>query len=66
MTTLLITNDFPPRTGGIQKFVHNLAIRQPGDEIVVYCSDWRGSRSLSTSMNGPRCWQWRGACVPEL
>ena len=24
--TLLITNDFPPRPGGIQSFVHNLAV----------------------------------------
>ena len=27
--TLLVTNDFPPRPGGIQAFVHNLAVRQP-------------------------------------
>jgi phosphatidyl-myo-inositol dimannoside synthase len=43
MKTLLVTNDFPPRNGGIQRFVHNVAIRQPADEVVVYCSDWRGS-----------------------
>jgi phosphatidyl-myo-inositol dimannoside synthase len=41
--TLLITNDFPPRPGGIQQFVHNLAIRQPAGSVVVYCSQWRGS-----------------------
>jgi phosphatidylinositol alpha-1,6-mannosyltransferase len=35
---LLVTNDFPPRAGGIQQFVHNLAIRQPKDSLVVYCS----------------------------
>ena len=29
VTTLLVTNDFPPRPGGIQPFVHNLAVRQP-------------------------------------
>ncbi|MFG2051512.1 glycosyltransferase family 4 protein [Micromonospora sp. NPDC048935] len=34
--TLLITTDFPPRIGGIQSFVHNLAIRQPADSVVVY------------------------------
>ncbi len=38
--TLLITNDFPPRPGGIQQFVHNLAIRQPADSLVVYASRW--------------------------
>jgi phosphatidyl-myo-inositol dimannoside synthase len=41
--TLLVTNDFPPRPGGIQQFVHNLAIRQPAGSVVVYCSQWRGS-----------------------
>jgi phosphatidylinositol alpha-1,6-mannosyltransferase len=38
--TLLITNDFPPRPGGIQQFVHNLAIRQPADSLVAYVSRW--------------------------
>jgi phosphatidylinositol alpha-1,6-mannosyltransferase len=38
--TLLVTNDFPPRPGGIQQFVHNLAIRQPPDSLVVYASRW--------------------------
>jgi phosphatidylinositol alpha-1,6-mannosyltransferase len=40
--TLLITNDFPPRTGGIQQFVHNLAVRQPPGSLVVYASRWNG------------------------
>src|SRR5215471_14638051 len=38
--TLLITNDFPPRPGGIQQFVHNLAVRQPAGSLVVYASTW--------------------------
>jgi phosphatidyl-myo-inositol dimannoside synthase len=38
--TLLVTNDFPPRPGGIQQFVHNLALRQPPDSLVVYASTW--------------------------
>ncbi|MFI5491969.1 glycosyltransferase family 4 protein [Actinoplanes sp. NPDC051859] len=41
--TLLVTNDFPPRPGGIQQFVHNLAVRQPGGSVVVYASSWRGA-----------------------
>ena len=36
MRTLVVTNDFPPRPGGIQAFVHSLAVRQPDDEVVVY------------------------------
>ncbi|GAA1968942.1 glycosyltransferase family 4 protein [Kitasatospora viridis] len=39
--TLIVTNDFPPRPGGIQRFVHSMALRQPADEIVVYASSWR-------------------------
>jgi phosphatidylinositol alpha-1,6-mannosyltransferase len=41
--TLLVTNDFPPRPGGIQQFVHNLAVRQPAGSVVVYASSWRGA-----------------------
>ncbi|MGR6321195.1 glycosyltransferase family 4 protein [Micromonospora soli] len=41
--TLLITNDFPPRPGGIQSFVHHLAVRQPAGSVVVYASSWRGA-----------------------
>ncbi|MEV6487827.1 alpha-(1-2)-phosphatidylinositol mannosyltransferase, partial [Actinoplanes sp. NPDC051633] len=44
--TLLITNDFPPRPGGIQQFVHNLAVRQPPGSIVVYASTWRGAEKF--------------------
>lgn len=41
--TLVVTNDFPPRQGGIQSFVHQLALRQPTGSIVVYASDYDGS-----------------------
>ncbi|MET0424913.1 MAG: glycosyltransferase family 4 protein [Actinoplanes sp.] len=44
--TLLITNDFPPRPGGIQQFVHNLAVRQPPGSLVVYASTWKGSAAF--------------------
>ncbi|GAA0478200.1 glycosyl transferase family 1 [Paractinoplanes deccanensis] len=44
--TLLITNDFPPRPGGIQQFVHNLAVRRPPGELVVYASTWRGAEKF--------------------
>ncbi|MEZ0093710.1 glycosyltransferase family 4 protein [Streptacidiphilus sp. EB129] len=39
--TLIVTNDFPPRPGGIQTFVHNMATRMAPGEIVVYASTWR-------------------------
>jgi phosphatidylinositol alpha-1,6-mannosyltransferase len=37
--TLIVTNDFPPRAGGIQTFVWELAIRQPPGSVIVYASD---------------------------
>ncbi|MEV0271818.1 glycosyltransferase family 4 protein [Hamadaea sp. NPDC050747] len=46
MRTLLVTNDFPPRPGGIQQFVHNLALRLPPDEVVVYASSWQGQAAF--------------------
>jgi phosphatidylinositol alpha-1,6-mannosyltransferase len=39
---LVVTNDFPPRPGGIQSFVHGLVSRLPADRVVVYTSRWRG------------------------
>lgn len=46
MRTLVVTNDFPPRPGGIQAFVHALASRQPDGEVVVYASSWRGAAAF--------------------
>ena len=42
--TLVVTNDFPPRPGGIQTFVEQLAVRQPPGSVVVYASSWKGDR----------------------
>ncbi|MFJ8932097.1 glycosyltransferase family 4 protein [Streptomyces sp. NPDC102364] len=36
--TLIVTNDFPPRQGGIETFVRELADRFPPDEVVVFTS----------------------------
>src|SRR5690242_8013057 len=40
---LIVTNDFPPRNGGIQSFVHALASRLPADSVVVYAPAWPGA-----------------------
>ena len=40
---LIVTNDFPPRRGGIQSFVHALAARLPADRVVVYAPAWDGA-----------------------
>jgi phosphatidylinositol alpha-1,6-mannosyltransferase len=40
--TLLVTNDFPPRPGGIQSYLEAFANQLPPDELVVYAPRWRG------------------------
>ncbi|MEU5362788.1 glycosyltransferase family 4 protein [Streptomyces sp. NPDC005925] len=39
--TLIVTNDFPPRPGGIQAFLHNMALRLDPERLVVYASTWK-------------------------
>ncbi|GAB1817299.1 glycosyltransferase family 4 protein [Herbidospora sp. RD11066] len=39
---VVVTNDFPPRSGGIQSFVHALAVRLPASSVVVYAPRWEG------------------------
>ena len=47
--TLVVTNDFPPRPGGIQAFVHSLASQLPGDEVIVYAPAWRGAADFDAA-----------------
>ncbi|MFJ4083700.1 glycosyltransferase family 4 protein [Streptomyces iakyrus] len=42
--TLIVTNDFPPRPGGIQAFLHNMALRLDPQRLVVYASTWKRTR----------------------
>lgn len=51
--TLVVTNDFPPRAGGIQAFVHSLASRLPADEVVVYAPAWRGAADFDAAQAFP-------------
>jgi phosphatidylinositol alpha-1,6-mannosyltransferase len=43
LRTLLVTNDFPPRPGGIQNYLNSLATRLPTDDLVVYAPSWEAS-----------------------
>ncbi|MEP6852041.1 MAG: glycosyltransferase family 4 protein [bacterium] len=45
----MVTNDFPPRLGGIQSFVHSLVSALPPDEVVVYASDHAGSGAFDAA-----------------
>jgi phosphatidylinositol alpha-1,6-mannosyltransferase len=51
--TLVVTNDFPPRAGGIQAFVAALATRLPAGSVVVYTSDWKGSAAYDATLPFP-------------
>jgi phosphatidylinositol alpha-1,6-mannosyltransferase len=53
MRTLVVTNDFPPRPGGIQTFVEQLAVRQPTGSLVVYASDWQGAAAHDATFPFP-------------
>src|SRR5688500_7961767 len=64
MRTLLVTNDFPPRPGGIQQFLHNLAIRQPDGELVVYASTWRDPKPFDAEQPYPVVRDRTGVLLP--
>ena len=51
--TLIVTNDFPPRQGGIQSFVHALATRLPTGTVTVYASAWKGAAEFDTQQPFP-------------
>jgi phosphatidylinositol alpha-1,6-mannosyltransferase len=51
--TLIVTNDFPPRPGGIQAFVHNLALHRPAGSVVVYSPAWKGAASFDAGLPFP-------------
>jgi phosphatidyl-myo-inositol dimannoside synthase len=47
--TLIVTNDFPPRRGGIQSFVHELALRLDPDQLTVYAPKWDGDAAFDAA-----------------
>jgi phosphatidylinositol alpha-1,6-mannosyltransferase len=51
--TLIVTNDFPPRQGGIQSCVHALATRLPADRVTVYAPAWAGAAEFDTRQPFP-------------
>ena len=51
--TLVVTNDFPTRQGGIESFVYALADRLPADEVVVYTASMPGDRKFDELLPFP-------------
>ena len=50
---LIVTNDFPPRAGGIQFFVHALAMRLPPQSVHVYAPAWEGAAEFDAQQPFP-------------
>jgi phosphatidyl-myo-inositol dimannoside synthase len=62
--TLVVTNDFPPRQGGIQTFVAALLERRPPDSLVVLASDSPGSTEHDAALPYPVVRQPTGMLLP--
>ncbi|GAA1284625.1 GDP-mannose-dependent alpha-(1-6)-phosphatidylinositol monomannoside mannosyltransferase [Pseudonocardia aurantiaca] len=51
--TLLVTNDFPPRAGGIQTYLQAFAERIPAGELAVYAPAWPGAAEFDAAFAHP-------------
>ena len=51
--TLVVTNDFPPRQGGIQTYVHAILVRQPPDSVVVFAPAWEAATAHDAQLPFP-------------
>ena len=51
--TLLVTNDFPPRDGGIQNYLQALVDRLPPGEVAVYAPAWPGAPGFDAAAPYP-------------
>lgn len=60
----MVTNDFPPRQGGIQSYVHELVRRQAAGSVVVYASDHAGSAEFDAAQPFPVVRHPTGLLVP--
>ncbi|MFD2092174.1 glycosyltransferase family 4 protein [Blastococcus deserti] len=62
--TLVVTNDFPPRQGGIQTFVAALLARRPAGSVVVLASDSPGSTEYDKALPYPVVRRPTGMLLP--
>jgi phosphatidylinositol alpha-1,6-mannosyltransferase len=51
--TLVVTNDFPPRVGGIESFVLAMVQRMPADEVVVHTARQAGDAAFDAQRGFP-------------
>tara|TARA_B100001250_G_scaffold381114_1_gene373148 strand:- start:273 stop:1412 length:1140 start_codon:yes stop_codon:yes gene_type:complete len=48
MKHLLVTNDYPPKIGGIQSYLWEIYRRLPQDEVTVLCTPYEGSEQFDS------------------
>jgi len=63
--TLVVTNDFPPRAGGIQAFVHGVLLHQDPDSVVVYASAWKRAAQFDSEQPFPVIRHRSSLMLPE-
>lgn len=49
--TLVITNDFPPRPGGIQTFGYEIVRRFDPESVTVLTSNWEGAAEFDAAQD---------------
>ena len=63
--TLVVTNDFPPRAGGIQAFVHNVLLHQDPESVVVYAPKWKRDEGFDAEQPFPVVRHRTSLMLPE-
>lgn len=63
--TLVVTNDFPPRRGGIEAFVYSLCQQLPPNEVVVYTAAMPGDRATDAALPFPVVRDRAGTLLPQ-
>lgn len=53
MRSLLVTNDFPPKVGGIQSYLWELWRRLPPEEVGVFTTPWTGAEQWDAEQPFP-------------
>ncbi|HEX2030692.1 MAG TPA: glycosyltransferase family 4 protein [Actinomycetota bacterium] len=53
MKALVVTNDFPPKVGGINYYVAHLVRWLPEGEVTVFASDWPGAERFDATFPHP-------------
>ena len=61
--TLLVTNDYPPRVGGIQRTLHALMRELPPEKAAVFAPSWEGAEAFDAVepyevVREPRTFAW--------